>query len=283
MRPVVGVVHYSDIDVRLRNLPVDVEWRSLASSARLDRDFSEDLDVLFLEVPPESWADFRAQLLAALPAMPRLRWIHVPASGVEWLLAPEIAASDVVVTNSAGVLALPIAEYILACVLSISKDLPRTAELQATASWSQREVASLRGARALIVGAGAIGHEAGRLLSAVGMTVTGVSIARGETIDMPALVRVLASQRVGTAIIDGFEHEPLPPDSDYWRTPGLIVSPHMSSATPDRTSRHVGAFAAHLDQYLAGTVPVGVDKRLGFVSHQPPAPPTEGTRSPGRS
>ncbi len=88
MRPVVGIVHYSDIDVRLRSLPVEAEWRSLLASTHLDSRFYEDLDVLFLEVPHEAWGDFRPRLVDALPFMPRLRWIHMAASGIESLLVP---------------------------------------------------------------------------------------------------------------------------------------------------------------------------------------------------
>src|SRR5215213_11576190 len=44
----------------------------------------------------------RAIFLAA----PRLRWVHSAAAGVGGLLIPELVASDVAVTNSAGVMAV---------------------------------------------------------------------------------------------------------------------------------------------------------------------------------
>ncbi|HEY3926216.1 MAG TPA: D-2-hydroxyacid dehydrogenase [Acidothermaceae bacterium] len=328
MRPVVGVVHYSDIYDRLRNSSSRVEWRSRPTAESLVPGFYPDLDALFIEVPHERWPEFSVELLVHLPAMRRLRWIHVAASGVEALLVPQIVESELIVTNAAGVLDEPIAEYILAAVASLAKQLPRTIDLQRQRAWMHRDVALLRGARTIILGPGGIGREAGRLLSAIGMTVVGVgrsrrdedpvfghvhgageleelvrtadylintipltpdtidvvsarilaackpglslvSIARGETINMPSLVRSLESGQLSAALIDGFEHEPLPKDSPYWGVPGLIVSPHMSGAIPDRPDRHVAIFTSHLDRFLIGELPNSVlDKRLGFVTRQ---------------
>src|SRR4051812_34218048 len=45
-------------------------------------------------------------------AAKRLRWVHSAAAGVGNALFPEMVASDVVLTNSAGVHAIPMAEYV---------------------------------------------------------------------------------------------------------------------------------------------------------------------------
>ena len=47
----------------------------------------------------------------------RLRWVHSAAAGVGSALYPEMMRSEVVLTNSAGVHAVPIAEYVVAGVL----------------------------------------------------------------------------------------------------------------------------------------------------------------------
>src|SRR5262245_1705649 len=47
----------------------------------------------------------------------RLRWVHSAAAGVGTALYPEMLASDVVLTNSAGVHAVPMAEYVVSGVL----------------------------------------------------------------------------------------------------------------------------------------------------------------------
>lgn len=69
--------------------------------------------------------DFKARHLAtAWTAAPRLRWIHVSSVGVDHVLLPEIIGSDVVVTNTRGLLDTAIAEFVLGCVLALAKDLP---------------------------------------------------------------------------------------------------------------------------------------------------------------
>src|SRR4051812_9672359 len=47
----------------------------------------------------------------------QLRWVHSAAAGVGNALFEEMVASDVILTNSAGVHAVPMAEYVVAGVL----------------------------------------------------------------------------------------------------------------------------------------------------------------------
>src|SRR5947209_18398106 len=47
----------------------------------------------------------------------KLRWVHSAAAGVGTALYPEMLASDVMLTNSAGIHGIPIAEYIVASVM----------------------------------------------------------------------------------------------------------------------------------------------------------------------
>ena len=52
-------------------------------------------------------------LAATAGAAARLRWVHSGAAGVGALLYPEMLAADVVITNSAGVHAPPMAETVI--------------------------------------------------------------------------------------------------------------------------------------------------------------------------
>lgn len=111
----------------------------------------------------------------------RLRWVHSAAAGVGNALYPEMRDGNVVLTNSAGVHAIPIAEYIVASVLYFFRGLDIAADQQRRAEWNKRpfvgERSPLRevgGACALIVGAGGIGSEAARRLSALGARCVGV-------------------------------------------------------------------------------------------------------------
>jgi len=121
-------------------------------------------------------ADFRSGMLReAWPHARDLRWIHHGGAGVDPLLFPEFVQSDVVLTNSGGVFDRAMAEYVLGLILAFAKDLPRTLDLQWRREWRHRETERLGGRTVLVVGAGSIGTEIGRILRAVGMRVLGVA------------------------------------------------------------------------------------------------------------
>ncbi|MES2533932.1 MAG: glyoxylate/hydroxypyruvate reductase A [Pseudomonadota bacterium] len=56
-----------------------------------------------------------------------------------------------------------------------------------------------------------------------------VNCGRGEHLVAPDLVAALESGRLRGAVLDVFATEPLPPDDVLWRTPGVIVTPHMAT------------------------------------------------------
>src|SRR6201994_2632278 len=101
---------------------------------------------------------------------PRLPWGAAPTAGVDWLLFPELVASDAVVTNAAGVFDDAMAEYTLALVSAITVDLPGTLRLQSRREWRHRETRRLAGARAVILGAGGIGRAIPRMLRGNGLS-----------------------------------------------------------------------------------------------------------------
>lgn len=111
----------------------------------------------------------------------RLRWAHSAAAGVGSALSPEMMASDVILTNSAGVHAIPIAEYVVAGVLYFLRGFDIALDQQRRREWSKsafvaeqsplREMGALR---VLIIGAGGIGSESARRLTALGARCVGV-------------------------------------------------------------------------------------------------------------
>jgi phosphoglycerate dehydrogenase-like enzyme len=111
----------------------------------------------------------------------KLRWVHSAAAGVGSALHDEMRASDVVLTNSAGIHAIPIAEYAVAGILHFLRGLDVAIDQQRQAKWDKAffvaDDAPLREmdtVRALIVGTGGLGAETGRRLAALGARVTGV-------------------------------------------------------------------------------------------------------------
>ncbi|UGY91578.1 D-2-hydroxyacid dehydrogenase [Streptomyces gobiensis] len=101
---------------------------------------------------------------------PRPRWVHTASAGVDRLL-PELADSDVVITNARGVFDQPIAEYVAGLVVAMAKDFRGSWELQRQRRWRHRETMRLGGTRAVIVGSGPIGRAIGRTLMALGVGV----------------------------------------------------------------------------------------------------------------
>lgn len=117
----------------------------------------------------------------------RLRWVHSAAAGVGGALYPEMVASDVLLTNSAGVHAVPIAEYVVAGVLHFFRGLDVAAAQQHESRWDKSffvaddsPVREVSGARVLIVGAGGIGSETAQRLTALGAHCVGIRRTPGK-------------------------------------------------------------------------------------------------------
>jgi glyoxylate/hydroxypyruvate reductase A len=56
-----------------------------------------------------------------------------------------------------------------------------------------------------------------------------LNFARAQVVDYDALVDSLRKGRLGGAILDVFDPEPLPRSSPLWKTPNLLITPHCSS------------------------------------------------------
>lgn len=107
----------------------------------------------------------------------RLAWIHVAASGAEFLapLRPHLAG--VTITNSRGIHGTPIAEYAIAAMVMLRSDWPGRLRAQAQRQWQRRPMRTIQGTSLGIVGLGAIGSEIARRAASFGMEVQGVSRA----------------------------------------------------------------------------------------------------------
>lgn len=79
-----------------------------------------------------------------------------------------------------------------------------------------------------------------------------VNIARGSLVDEAALVRALDEGRLGAAVLDVFETEPLPSDSPLWDHPKVDVVPHNSALSRARVRRQVDLFVDNLGRYRRG-------------------------------
>lgn len=158
--------------------PPGLEAVRAAAEVHVVRDLDRLRDVLDGPPPADVLAvyDFRTDLVRRLGARAgELAWIHAASAGVDAALTPDVAAGDTVVTNAQGVFDRPIAEYVLGLLLAFCKDLPATLDLQRRHRWRHRETRGFAGRRVLVVGAGSIGAEVGRLAAAVGAEVRGIA------------------------------------------------------------------------------------------------------------
>ena len=73
---------------------------------------------------------------------------------------------------------------------------------------------------------GMIGEREFRLMR---KTAGFLNFSRAQTVDYGALVRKLRRNELSGAILDVFDPEPLPSESDLWEAPNLLITPHCSS------------------------------------------------------
>jgi len=78
------------------------------------------------------------------------------------------------------------------------------------------------------------------------------NVGRGTTVDQSALVAALESRRVGSALLDVTEPEPLPPDHPLWRAPNCVITPHTAGGHHDEGDRLVEHFATNLARFERG-------------------------------
>lgn len=88
-----------------------------------------------------------------------------------------------------------------------------------------------------------------------------VNVGRGELINEKDLVKALNKGWIAGAGLDVFETEPLPENSPLWKMDNVIMTPHISGATPYYDERAVDLFTINLQRYLAGEPLLNLVKR----------------------
>lgn len=90
-----------------------------------------------------------------------------------------------------------------------------------------------------------------------------INAARGGHVIVPDLLRALDSGKLGGAVLDVFEDEPLAVDSPLWRHPKITVTPHIASLSNPVSG--VRQIVRALDALDAGEKPAHiVDPAAGY-------------------
>ncbi|WBB90191.1 D-2-hydroxyacid dehydrogenase [Verrucosispora sp. WMMC514] len=93
-----------------------------------------------------------------------------------------------------------------------------------------------------------------------------VNVGRGALILEDALVEAMRTNRIGGAVLDVFEEEPLPATSRLWDLPRTTLTPHTSFRGSGNLQRLYADFCANFDRYLAGEQLFGTKRQpeLGY-------------------
>lgn len=110
-----------------------------------------------------------------------LRYIQLTSAGFDRVPLDAIKEKGIVINNARGVYSIPMAEWALGRILEHFKHFTSFNQSQHCQEWNKdRGIREINGTRAAIIGAGNIGQEVAKRLSAFGSTVTGYDVILGE-------------------------------------------------------------------------------------------------------
>jgi len=129
---------------------------------RLDPAILSDVDALFCTYPPTNLDDMRA-----------VKWIQIASVGYDQLIELDLPKRGVRATNCRGCLDVPIAEWNIAMMVNLVRNLPQMFRNQANAVWDRSNIfqREIRGATLGLWGYGGIGRETARLASHMGLRI----------------------------------------------------------------------------------------------------------------
>jgi phosphoglycerate dehydrogenase-like enzyme len=126
-------------------------------------------------------------LAAVVHGCPRLRFVQATAAGAgEQVAAAGLTDDDlerVAVSTASGVHGLPLAEFAILGLLSITRDLRRIQADQAARRWAHYATPDLDGQRIVVLGTGVIGADIARVAAALGMRTIGVNSSGGTPVE----------------------------------------------------------------------------------------------------
>jgi phosphoglycerate dehydrogenase-like enzyme len=207
----------------------------------------------------------------------KLRWVHSAAAGVGGSLHEGLRKSSIVLTNSAGVHAPPMAETLLAMILYFARGLDLALDGQRRGVWNKApfEAASMpvreiSEATLGIIGFGGIGRELARRATALGMRVLAQKRRPAEA---PPGVELLFGDRGLDRLLRRSDYiaMALPETED---TRGLMGGDEISRLKPEAVLLNVGRGSAIDEGALVAALREGRIRGAGLdVFAREPLPP----------
>ena len=110
-----------------------------------------------------------------------LRFIQLTSAGFDRVPMDYVQAHDIEIHNARGVYSVPMAEFAVAGVLSLYKELGEFREQQKEHKWEKRRgLRELAGRTVVIVGCGSVGTDCAKRFRAFGCKVVGIDVAARE-------------------------------------------------------------------------------------------------------
>jgi phosphoglycerate dehydrogenase-like enzyme len=102
-------------------------------------------------------------------------------------------------------------------------------------------------------------------LAAMKSTAVLINVGRGPVVDEAALIRALEEKRIRGAVLDVFEHEPLPEGHPFYRLENVLLSPHCADHTAGWMEQSMQLFLENFERFRKGEPLENiVDKTLGY-------------------
>lgn len=120
-----------------------------------------------------------------------LKLIQLVSAGIDRVPVEEIKARECKLCNARGVYGTPMAEWAIGRILECYKHFQSFNTSQKKREWNKdRDVREINGTKTAIIGAGNIGQEVAKRLSAFGSSVTGFDVVLGERLFFEKVVHI---------------------------------------------------------------------------------------------
>jgi len=134
----------------------------LEEARRIDPARLRDVDAMLCMFPPSNFDDLKA-----------IRWVQIASTGYTQLFGLDLPARGVRATNARGCFDVPIAEWNVAMMVNLLRDVRQMIRNQESSTWARAAIfqRELRGMTLGLWGYGGIGRETARLAKHMGLRV----------------------------------------------------------------------------------------------------------------
>lgn len=139
----------------------------------------QGVEVHYLDAPWPKGADFflppfgQEEVVRRVLAEVEVKVVQTLSAGVDWILP--LLPEGVVLCDGSGIHDAPVAEWVVALLLALLKDLPGFWQAQGEGRWAPRRLADLEGKTVLLLGYGSIGKAVEERLKPFGVELLPVA------------------------------------------------------------------------------------------------------------